>query len=123
MILLDTNYLLRFFTNDIKDQASIVRRVVVSSKDIYISVVVLAETVYFLRNHYKKDKYAVCQQLSGFLQQPNIVSEDFVTLAINIYKTENISFYDSILCAEAITKSGDLKSFDKKLQKVWKKYS
>ena len=54
MILLDTNYLLRFLTNDIKTQAADAKKLIKYSIEINVPVVAIAETVYFLRNYYKK---------------------------------------------------------------------
>ena len=122
MISLDTNYLLRFLTNDIKSQALIAKKLITGSEDIYISTIALAETVYFLRNHYKKTKAEICEEMSLFIKQPNIKTPEFILPAISIYRSENIGIYDSLLIAEALNKKLKFKTFDKKLSKVFKKY-
>lgn len=123
MIALDTNYLIRFFTNDIKSQALIAKGIIKESKEIYIPTITIAETVYFLRNHYQKDKELVCNELASLVKQSSIKTQDFVPLALQIYKSENISFYDSLLLGEILEMSAQLKTFDKRLLKVFKKYS
>ena len=123
MISLDTNYLLRFLTNDIKSQAQAAKEVIEGSKEIYIPVIVIAETIYFLRNYYKVGKSAICEELSLLIRQPNIKTSDFVLLALDLYQAENISFYDTLLLGEVIEKNLVLKTFDQKLSKVFSKYS
>ncbi len=122
MISLDTNYLLRFLTNDIKSQALIAKRLITGSKEIYISQVALAETVYFLRNHYEKSKDEVCEELSLLVKQPNIKTEEFVSSAFILYRSENISFYDSLILSETLEKGFSLRTFDEKLGKIYSKY-
>ena len=122
MISLDTNYLLRFLTNDIKSQALVAKKLIGGSKEIYLSVVALGETVYFLRNHYEKSKNEVCDELSLLVKQSNIKTEEFVSSAFLLYRSENISFYDSLLLSEALEKGLSLKTFDEKLKRVYLKY-
>lgn len=121
MILLDTNYLIRFFTNDIKSQAQVAKKLIEKSKEIYLSTIVIAETVFILRNHYQIGKNSVCQKLVSLIAQPNIKTQGFVLFALQIYEDENISFYDSLLVAEATEKNASLKTFDQKLSKVYSK--
>ena len=122
MITLDTNYLLRFFTRDIPEQASQAKRLIESSKEIYILTIVLAETVYFLINHYLVDKQDVVEKLLSFVKQPNISTANFIPLSFEIYKDENISFYDCLLIAEALKQNMEVKSFDRKFMKIFLKY-
>ena len=122
MISLDTNYLLRFFTNDIKSQALIARRIIKEEKEVYISPIVMAETVYFLRNYYKKDKISICKELDLLIRQPNIKADAYISLALHLYQSEPISFYDCLFVAEALLHKLEIKTFDEKLAKVFSKY-
>lgn len=122
MIYIDTNYLVRFFIKDIKNLAKKARRIIKSEK-VYISEIVLAETDYILENHYEVSKINVCDKLISLLHLRNVTSPDFSLFSLEIYKSENISFYDCLIMAEAISHDGELKTFDQKLKKVWKKYS
>ena len=122
MIFLDTNYLVRFFVRDIADQAEIARKLIVSAEKIYITTIVLAETVYILETHYKVTKSNLCTTLSSFIKQPNIVSMPFFQFALDVYMKENISFYDSLFLTEALGENSEIKSFDKKLMRLYSKY-
>jgi len=118
---LDTNYIVRFLTEDIKVQAQIAKKIIEKDK-IYIANIVLAETVYILETHYKANKNELCDILISLVKQSNISTSSFVHLALNIYKSENISFYDSLLVAEVLNSKSQLRSFDKKLLKTYSKY-
>ena len=122
MISLDTNYLLRFLTNDIKSQSMVAKRLIKSAREIYIPVVAFAEAVYFLRNYYKRTKKQVCSELSLLIKQSNIKAENFVAPAIQIYKSEAISFYDSLIIAQSLITGCEVRTFDKKFSKVFSKY-
>ena len=118
---LDTSYLVRFLTEDIKVLAQIAKKIIEKDK-IYIANIVLAETVYILETHYKANKNELCDILISLVKQSNISTSSFVHLALNIYKSENISFYDSLLVAEVLNSKSQLRSFDKKLLKTYSKY-
>lgn len=122
MIFLDTNYLIRFLTKDIKTQSEKAKKLIEKSKELYIPIIVLAETIYILEKHYKADKNEVVEIISAFIKQPNIFVASFITPALEIYASENISFYDCILVSEALEKKSTLKSFDEKLIKIFSKY-
>ncbi|GEM_PF-2775955 len=121
-IYLDTNYLIRFFTKDIPEQAQKAKETLSKTKKIYIATIVLAETVFILENHYQARKLDICESLFAFIKQPNISSPQFTPLALTIYKGENISFYDCLLIAETLENKAKLESFDIKLMKIFKKY-
>lgn len=121
MRVLDTNYLIRFLTQDIEEQARQAKQVIVGEQ-IYLPAIVLAETVYILENHYQVKKQEVCQALKGFLMQENVRSVEHGQLALEIYEQEKISFYDSLIVAESATKKWEVASFDQELVEVWRNY-
>lgn len=119
---LDTNYLVRFVTNDIPAQALKVKRLIEKHKKVKLPVIVVAETAYILEKHYKASKQDVCDILVALTKQPNISTASFVIIGIEIYSNESISFYDALIAAETLVNNGELGSFDEKLVKVLKKY-
>lgn len=123
MTLLDTNYLIRFLTDDIKSFAQEARKIFETDKEIYISSLSIAEAIYFLGTQYKKAKQAVCEQMLNVINFPNVKTASFVQPAIQIYSIENVSFYDCVILSEALEKRATLKTLDKKLAKIYKKYS
>lgn len=119
---LDTNYLIRFLTKDIKSQAQEARRIILNNKT-FIPAIVFAETVYLLTNHYQIQKNKIFSTFLNLFKQPNITYPPFVPRATNIYNQENISFYDSLILAESSEKKLTLKTFDQQLQKTFIKYN
>ena len=122
MSYLDTNYLVRYFTNDIPKLAEVAKKVIEKGKNLYIPQIVLAETVYILENDYKSSKQEVCRVMLVILKQDNITTPKFSLQAFDIYQKENIDFYDCLVIAEALSSKGKLHTFDKKMMKVYKKY-
>lgn len=123
MIFLDTNYIIRFLTRDVEAQFLEAKKVIANkASEKYISPIVLAETVYILENHYKLEKNKVIDVLSDLLAVKNIKSNEFLKKVLVIYRNESVSFYDSIIIAETIEARSELKTFDSKLNKIFKKY-
>lgn len=120
---LDTNYLVRFLTKDTPSLAKVATKTIKENKKLYIPTIVLAETNFILKEHYRNKKKDICTVLTSLLKQPNVYSAKHNLLAINIYQVENLSFYDCLIIAETIDKKGELVTFDRKMLKVFKKYS
>lgn len=124
MISIDTNYIVRFLTHDIESQFIEVQKIFLNKEnEIYFSTIAIAETIFILENHYKTNKVEAVSVVDKLLITKNIKTEPFIYKSLLIYKNESISFYDSLIAAEAIYKKLDLKTFDKKLVKVFEKYS
>lgn len=121
MKVLDTNYLVRFFTGDVESQAERARRVI-EKGGVYIPGVVLVETVYILERHYEAKKEDVCGRLKELLRGGGVEGVEYGELALEIYEQEKISFYDSLIVGEAVEKGEELVSFDEEMIEVWKKW-
>jgi predicted nucleic-acid-binding protein len=119
---LDANYLIRYLANDVPKLVKKAVKIIEGSKNLYIAPIVLAETVYILENFYDAKKGEVYSSLSVIIKQENIITPKFCLNGLDIYKNENISFYDSLLVAEVLENKGKLISFDEKLNKIFKKY-
>ncbi len=119
MIRLDTNYIIRYLTNDNEKMASIAEDVILN-KNPYISNEVFAEVVYVLIGVYKIPKKDVSDMLTQLISFKNIQVEDKIIIsnALQIFQNKNLDFVDCILCSYA-TKN-EIKTFDKKLLKCIK---
>ncbi len=123
MITLDTNYIVRFFTRDVESQFLEAKKVIVDkNSEKYISPIILAETIYILENHYMLGKNEVISAISDLLAIKSIKTAGFLRKALMIYKDESVSFYDSMIVAETLESKYELRTFDSKLNKVYKKY-
>ena len=119
MILLDTNYILRFLLKDNDEMYEVAKNVIKNSECI-ILIEVLAEVVFVLQKVYKISKEDITKILTSFLKFENIINSEknFILEALKIYTNKNLDFVDCILCAKS--KEFTIKTFDKKLNKCIK---
>jgi len=117
MMLLDTNYILRYLLRDNEEMFATANEVI-SSQHCFILESVLAEVVYVLNGVYKAPKPLIAKTLSQFISLENISMHETVSIfmtALEYYQRKNLDFVDCCLCA----RKGryEIKSFDKKLNK------
>ena len=114
MIVLDTSSLIRFFTNDIPQKASIVRRSLESEERIKIPDVVFPELEYvLLGKSYNSTRAKVFSACEFLVTKKNVIVSKEVKLALDYYEATNLDFADCIIAATAIGQK--LLSFDNKL--------
>jgi predicted nucleic-acid-binding protein len=116
MIVLDTNYILRFLIKD-NEEMYYESRNVIKNNDCFIDNEVLAEVIFVLLKVYKTSKNNIRISLEKFLSLPNIILNSKVTIlkALEIFDEKNLDFVDAILCAKS--EKYEVKTFDKKLNK------
>ena len=117
MILLDTNYILRYLLRD-NEKMFATASETISSQHCFMLESVLAEVVYVLNGVYKIPKPVITKILSQFISLENISMCETVSIfmtALEYYQRKNLDFVDCCLCA----RKGryEIKSFDKKLNK------
>ncbi|MEA3353706.1 MAG: PIN domain-containing protein [Campylobacterota bacterium] len=116
MIRLDTNYLVRYLTNDNEEMATIAENIILNEVS-YISNEVMAEVVYVLIGVYeipKKDVSDMLIQLVSF-ENIKVESKNLIVNSLKIFQEKNLDFVDCLLCS--YSKKDDIKTFDKKLLK------
>lgn len=113
---LDTNVILRFLLNDIPAQTARARRLI-SSSPVYVSDVVVTETVYVLEQSLKYDRSFISRLLRMFLSVPGVSHNDHILPGvINLFeKKRSLSFVDCYAATEAEIFGTKLYTFDKKL--------
>jgi predicted nucleic-acid-binding protein len=114
MIVLDTNYILRFLIKD-NEKMYLEARNIIKNNDCFIDNEVLAEVVFVLLKVYKTSKDDIKTSLEKFLSLPNIILNSKVTIlkSLKLFDEKNLDFVDAILCAKS--KKYEVKTFDKKL--------
>ena len=119
MIVLDTNYILRFLIKDNDDMYEIAKEAI-KNNDCFIDNEVLAEVVFVLMKVYNTSKSDIKNVLVRFLSFENIIlnSKPTILKALELFDEKNIDFVDAILCAKS--KKYEVKTFDKKLNKCIK---
>ncbi len=119
MIVLDTNYILRFLIKD-NDEMYDIAKEAIKNNDCFIDNEVLAEVVFVLIKVYNTSKSDIKNVLVRFLSFENIIlnSKPTILKALELFYEKNIDFVDAILCAKS--KKYEVKTFDKKLNKCIK---
>lgn len=112
MILLDTNYILRFL---LKDDEKLFQKSkeVITSNSCFIDNEVFAEVVFVLQKVYKIPRAEIRTTLERFISSENIIlnSKNTMTNALKIFDENNLDFVDAILCAKS--KEYLVKTFNK----------
>ncbi len=117
MIVLDTNYILRFLLKDNEEMFAEAKSVITYQHCLILNEVI-AEVVYVLSGVYQMPKAEISQTLCKLISLDNLnMHESKLVLieALGFYEAKNIDFIDCYLCA--LREKYTVKSFDKKLQK------
>lgn len=117
---IDTNMLVRYFTNDLPDQAA-VAEAVIDSEDLFVSSVIVLECGYVLTRIYGYPRDAVVDALVAFLQRENVEISDLPKdlVAVNLLKCKGSSrrsFGDALIVAAMQASACEaIFSFDQRL--------
>src|SRR3989344_5270372 len=123
-VVLDTNALIRFFTNDVPERAVRVKNLLKKEKNIYIPEVVFPELEYILTAHYDTSREKLIQLFQFLTSQKNIKLPKQVKKAVIIFEKTKLDMADCIIAAYAMRE--ELASFDEELlhieevQPFWK---
>ena len=111
MVMLDANVILRYILNDNEDMV-LEATEVIKSKDVIVTIEVIAEVIYVLKRIYGVDKQEITESILDF------VEKDVLMLGVETYAEKNLDFIDCILYAYKCIKGYDVFTFDKKLKKL-----
>lgn len=117
MQMLDTNMVLRYLLNDNEEMAEEAERIIKKGSAL-LTTEVIAEVVYVLKGVYSIERGQIASCLLEFLSEVNIPEEQVVRLGLEIYAEQNLDFVDCILYAYNRVKGYEIKTFDKKLQRL-----
>ena len=117
----DTNILVRHLTGDPADLAARATSFLGSERDLLLTDLVVAETVYVLESFYEAPRDEVAEAVRSLVAFGSIVCVDPALLlrAIEVYETDRIDFAEAYLvaCAES-TGVGKVASFDRSIDRV-----
>ena len=121
MIVLDTNYILRFLLKDNEDMYNISKDTIITNK-CFIDNEVLAEVVFVLLKVYNVSKSDIRKTLERFISSENIIlnNKSVIIDALQVFNEKNLDFVDAILCVKS--KKFSIKTFDNKLSKCIESY-
>ena len=116
MIKVDTNIIVRYIVDDIKEMADIAQNIL-ENEEVFIANEVLAEVIYVLCGIYEFSREDVVDVLIKFVDFENLNFENkyFLRKALILFKTTKLDFVDCLLCA--YSEIDEIKTFDKKLLK------
>lgn len=129
MIFVDTNYFLRFFLRDNREQYLIVKQFFLDGASgklrLFTSLIVLFEVYWVLKSYYGKEKNDLIKTLYKILQFTFIGLSERQSLekSLIIYEKENLSLEDCYnLVYSQDNKALSFATFDKKLSKKFKSF-
>jgi predicted nucleic acid-binding protein len=118
---IDTNILVRHLTGDPPDMAARATRFLATERDLLVTDLVVAETVYVLESFYKAPRGQVADAVRSLIAFESIVVVDPALLlrAVEVYETDGLDFAEAYLVASAeSTAVGRVASFDRAIDRV-----
>ena len=123
MLVIDANYILRWFLNDIEEQASAVDTLLktADSESIFIDRVTIAEITYVLRakNYDHHQIYRVFEEIYYYPSVQSPTSLDGT--AQELYRDTTLDFEDCVLIAHQKVNKYSVGTFDKAINKLIEK--
>lgn len=117
----DTNVLVRHLTGDPPEMADRATRLLASERDLLLTDLVVAETVYVLESFYEAPRGQVSEAVRSLIAFDSVVCVDPALLlrAVEVYETDRLDFAEAYLiaCAES-TDVGRVVSFDQAIDRV-----
>lgn len=113
MTLIDTNVILRYLLNDIKEQAEKAEEIIRNGA--FTLPEVIAEVVYVLYKLYKIPRKEINDIVSPVFKEIEIENKNIILSALTLYSNSSLDFVDCILISRNKILSEEIFSFDKKL--------
>ena len=118
----DTNILVRCLTGDDKVQGALAEAFIKHEGPVWVSCLVLVETVWVLESVYDRTKPQLVEALKRILDNRDLVLEDPAVLraALALYQSKGKLHFEDCLILEIARKAGHLPlvTFDKVLGKI-----
>jgi predicted nucleic-acid-binding protein len=115
-IILDTNVLVRFLTNDVPALAAKTEKLLNEEEDMSIPDVVFPELEYILLEKYGSSRAKISEAYKFLIEKPTIKASSSVKKAVSLYESTNLDMADCIIAVESL--KGQLASFDRNLLKI-----
>jgi predicted nucleic-acid-binding protein len=117
----DTNVLVRHLTGDPPKMAARATSYLATERELLLTDLVVAETVYVLESFYEAPRAQIAQAIRSLVVFDSIVCVDppLLLRAVEVYETDRIDFAEAYLvaCAES-TGVGRVVSFDRSIDRV-----
>jgi predicted nucleic acid-binding protein len=117
----DTNILIRHLTGDPPEQARRATAYLRAEDDLYLTDLVVAETVYVLESFYEVPRRRVAESIRSLLalRSVTVVDQGLLLRAVEVYETARLDFAEAYLvaCAES-TGISRVASFDRTIDRL-----
>lgn len=117
----DTNILVRHLTGDPSAMAERATAFLASRSELYLTDLIVAETIYVLESFYKAPRDQVAEAMRSLVAMRSMVTVDpsLLLRSIEVYEIDQLDFAESYLvaCAES-TGIGAVASFDQAIDRV-----
>lgn len=117
----DTNILVRHLTGDPADMAARASRFLAEERDVFLTDLVVAETVYVLESFYEAPRGVVAEAVRALIAFESVICVDppLLLRAVEVYEVDRLDFAEAYLvaCAET-TGVGRIASFDRSISRV-----
>lgn len=117
----DTNILVRHLTGDPSAMAERATLFLASQSELYLTDLIVAETIYVLESFYKAPREQVAEAMRSLVTMRSMVTVDpsLLLRCIEVYEIHRLDFAEAYLvaCAES-TGIGVVASFDKAIDRV-----
>ena len=117
----DTNVLVRHLTGDPADMAARATAYLSNERELFLTDLVVAETVYVLESFYEAPRPEVAGAIRALLSLSSVICVDEALLlrGLEDYETDRLDFAEAYLvaCAES-TGINKVASFDKSIERV-----
>jgi len=118
---IDTTIIIRHLTGDPPAMAERATAFLASQPELYLTDLILAETVYVLESYYKAPRDQIANAMRSLIAMRSIVTIDPALLlrAIEVYDVDGLDFAEAYLvaCAES-TGVGTIASFDRAIDRL-----
>jgi len=122
--IIDTNIILRYFTDDIPEQAAkneaLFARVLEGKETVEIPLLVIAEVVWTMTKFYRQPKKTVVENIIILLKTPGIKVKDkkLILDALELFAHKNVSFTDAYLATHCTYGRQGIYSFDEDFDRL-----
>ena len=120
-VFFDTNFLLRFYLDDIPAQALKAKKMVQAAKEgailLVTDLIVICEMVWVMDSFYDLEKEVILEKITNLYRTSGVLvlNGEVLPEALSIYLKKNIDFTDAVVASSASKNHIEyLASFDKK---------
>jgi len=115
--MLDANIILRYLLNDNEQMADEAEKIIKENAAL-VTIEIIAEVVYVLKRVYSIERDIIKSSLFDFLSEVQSNELEVIKLGLTVYSEKNLDFVDCILYAYHKVNGYEIKTFDKKLQRL-----